>query len=287
MKNTCLAALASILGLAAVPAHATTFVLIDTYDNVLAPDGVYTLAYPVHLQASELMGPDGDKVADADFKLDVVFARAIAYRHVGGIPLTFQVIQPIGRVQETKLLGASSSGLGDLIFGPGAFLYANEKSGTYLSYWLYAYAPTGAFDSNKAVNLGAHHWYFEHQLAVNQTFLGRKVVLDANFNFYHHAEEPDTRLRSPLRFELAAIVGYQVTDKLIAGVHGGAYWDLDDLEADGVAIPDSAARSAALGPALSYQLTPRFGGTLRWTHDISVVNDFKGDGFWVRASYAF
>jgi hypothetical protein len=286
MKNTCLAALALILGLAAGPTRAGV-VLIDPYDNALAPDGVYTLAYPVHLQASEFMGPTGEKAADADFKLDVVFARVIAYRHVGKIPLAFQIIQPFGRVQESKFLDATSSGMGDLIFGPGAFLYANDASGTYLSYWLYAYAPTGAFDRSKPVNLGAHHWYFEHQLAVNQTFLSKKIIFDANLNFYHHAEEPDTRLGSPLRFELAAIVGYQVTEKLIAGVNGGAYWDLGDSKVSGVAMPDTAARSASLGPALSYQLTPKLGATFRWTHDVSVANDFKGDGVWLRASYAF
>lgn len=287
MKNMCLAALALILGLSAAPTRATTFVLVDSYDNALAPDGVYTLAYPVHLQASQFMGPDGSKAADADFALDLVFARAIAYKHVGKIPLTFQVILPFGRVEETKFLASKSSGMGDLILGPGAFLYANDTSGTYVSYWLYAYAPTGAFDKAKPVNLGAHHWYFEHQLALNQTFLGKKIVFDANLNFYHHAEEPDTGLKSPLRFEFATIVGYQVTEKFIAGVHGGAYWDLGDSEVSGVAVPDSAARSAALGPALSYQLTPKAAATFRWTHDVSVANDFKGDGLWLRASYAF
>ncbi len=286
MKNTCLAALALVLGLAAAPARAGV-VLIDLYDNALAPDGVYTLIYPVHVQASQFMGPTGSKAADADFQLDLVFARIIAYKHLGKLPVTFQVIQPFGRVQETKFIDSKSSGLGDLTFGPGAFLYANDERGTYVSYWLYAFAPTGAFDSSKPINLGAHHWYFEHQLALNQAFLGKKVVFDANFNFYHHAEEPDTRLRSPLRFELAAVVGYQVTDKLIAGVHGGAYWDLGDVEVSGVAVPDSAARSAALGPVLSYQLTPKMGATFRWTHDVSAANDFKGEGFWLRASYAF
>lgn len=286
MKNTCLAALALVLGLAAAPARAGV-VLIDLYDNALAPDGVYTLIYPVHIQASEFMGPTGDKAADADFRLDLVFARVIAYRHVGNLPLTFQIIQPFGRVEETKFLDARSSGLGDLVFGPGVFLYANDGSGTYLSYWLYAFAPTGAFDASKAVNLGAHHWYFEHQLALNQTFLGKKIVFDANFDLYHHAEEPDTRLRSPLRFELAAIVGYQATDKLIAGLHGGAYWDLADAEVNGLTVPDSAARSAGLGPVVSYQLTPKLGATFRWTHDVSAVNDFKGDALWLRASYAF
>lgn len=286
MKKTCLAAVAAILVLSVRPARAGV-VLIDSYDNALPPDGFYTLAYPVHQLASRFMGASGDKAADADFQLDMVFLRVLAYRHVGDLPLAFQVIQPFGRVEEKRFLGAKSSGVGDLIFGPGVFLYANEEGGTYLSYWLYAYAPTGAFDAAKPVNLGAHHWYFEHQLAINQAFLGKKLVVDANLNFYHHAEEPDTKLRAPLRFELAAVIGYQVTDQLVAGLHGGAYWDLGDAEVGGAEIPGSAARSVGLGPALSYQLTQRLAATFRWTHDVSAANDFQGDAFWLRASFAF
>lgn len=285
MTKLRLAALALFLTLSAAPARAAV-VLIDQFDNVLAPDGYYSLLYPNHYQAGAYNGPDGKKAADADLQLNLLFVRAIAYKHVAKLPLAFQVILPVGQVEESKFLNSKSSGVGDLIFGPGVFLYANEKSATYLSYWLYAYAPTGDFDAARSVNLGGHHWYFEHQLALNQT-IAKKIVLDANLNLYHHAEEPDNHLKSPLRFELAVIAGYQLTPKLVAGVHGGAYWDLDDLEASGVALADSAARKTALGPCLSYQLTDKLGATLRWTHDTSATNDFQGDDFWLRVAYAF
>jgi hypothetical protein len=285
MKKTCLAALALFLALSAAPARA--LVLIDPYDNVLAPDGTYALLYPHHFHAGALMGPTGSRAADADLDVDLVIPRVITFKHVGKLALAFQVIGIFGRVQESSIFDQSSSGVGDVIFGPGVFLYTNDASGTYVSYWLYAYAPTGDFDAARSVNLGAHHWYFEHQLALNQTFLGKKIVFDANMNFYHHAEEPDTQLKSPLRFEIAASVGYQVTDKLIAGVNGGAFWDLGDLEASGAAIPDSSARKTALGPALSYQVTSKLAATFRWIHDVSVANEFKGDELWLRTSYAF
>lgn len=285
MIKTRLAVLA-LLALAALPARAAV-VLIDSYDNALPPDGVYSLVYPNHFQAGDFMGPDGKKAADADFKLDLVILRAVAYKHVGKLPLTFQVIVPLGRVEEGKFLDATSSGVGDVVFGPGVFLYANEASGTTVSYWLYAYAPTGAFDAAKPLNLGGHHWYFEHQLAFNQTLFARKVVLDVNVNFYHHTEEPDLELRAPPRFELAAIAGYQLTPKLIAGVNGGAYWDLADAKVSGATAADTAARKTALGPMLSYQVTDRLGATLRWTHDLSAANDFKGDDVMLRAAYAF
>jgi len=287
MQTRHLAALAVILGLvSAVPARAAV-VLIDSYDNALAPDGYYALAYPNYFHASELRDPTGSKAADADFTLDLLFLRAITYKHIGKLPLAFQAILPVGRLEESKLADAKSSGIGDLILGPGVFLYANEAMGTTVSYWLYAYLPTGDHDTSQApFNLGANHWYFEHQLAVNQILM-KKLVLDANLNFYHHTEDSDTLARSPLRFELAACAGYQLTDKLLAGVHGGAYWDLGDVEVDGVAQPDTKARKAAIGPMLAYQWTAKLATTFRFTRDVSAANDFVGNDFWLRFSYAF
>jgi hypothetical protein len=285
MKNPRLAALAMMLGLAAaVPARAAV-VFIDSYDNALAPDGTYALLYPNHFQASEFRDANNAK-SDADLKLDLVFFRALTYKHVGKLPLAFQVILPVGNLDESSLFDSSSSGVGDLIFGPGVFLYTSEKTATAVSYWFYAYAPTGAFDETKVLNLGGNRWYFEHQLAVNQV-IAKKLVIDANVNFYHFTEEPELQTRSPLRFELAAIAGYQFTDKLLAGIHGGAYWDLGDIETAGVTTPDTQARKAAVGPALSYQWTPKLGTTFRYTRDVSARNDFVGNDFWLRASYAF
>jgi hypothetical protein len=285
MKKTCFAALAVILGLiSAIPARAAV-VFIDSNDNVLAPDGYYTLLYPNHFQASEFRDGRGNKGADADLRVDLLFVRVIGYKHVGKLPLVFQVIVPFGRIDESKFLNARSSGIGDVIFGPGAFLYTNDTSSTYLSYWLYASAPTGDFDGTRPVNLGAHHWFLEHQLAFNQT-LFKKVVFDTNVNFYHHTEEGETRVKAPLRFEFASCLGYQLTDKFLAGLHGGAYWDLGDAEIAGIAAPDTKARKVAVGPMLSYQWTEKLATTFRYTRDLSAANDFLGNDFWLRASYA-
>jgi hypothetical protein len=280
-----LAAMTLMLSLAAGPARAAT-VLVDHGDNVLAPDGWYALAYPSLYLSSAFNGSDGKKAADVDLVTDLVLLRAITYQHLGKLPFAFQVILPVGQVNETKLFDEKSSGIGDLIFGPGAFLYANEKSATYLSVWLYGYAPTGAWDASQTVNFGAHHWYFEEQLSFNKTFAS-KFCFDLNVNFYQHTEEPDTNVTPPPRFELAAIVGYQLNPKLILGLNGGAYWDLSDSKVAGVKAADTAASATAFGPSAAYQATDKLGLTFRWTHDFSATNDFQGDAFWLRGTYAF
>jgi len=266
-------------------------ILIDPYDNVLAPDGYYALGYFNYYHANELTGPNGDEVGDLDLTATVGIARALMYKHLGPVPAAFQVIVPFGKIKgEFKFDGETifddtSSGLGDVVFGPGVFLYTNNDSGTYLSYWFYAFAPTGAWDEDQAINLGLHHWYFEHQLAYNQ--LMGKFVFDMNLNYYHHTEESDRNYKAPPRFELETSLAYQVTEKLILGVNGGGYWDLDEGEVDGDSVDDTKAKRIQFGPTLGYQITERFGANLRWTHDMSAANDTKGDDVWLRASYAF
>ncbi len=266
-------------------------ILIDPYDNVLAPDGFYALGYFNYYTADEWAGPGGDKAVDIDLTATVGIARVLAYRHLGPVPAAFQVIVPFGKIEEKDVYNEDSSGLGDVIFGPGVFLYTNDDSGTYISYWFYAFAPTGESDQNQDINLGQDHWYFEHQLAYAQ--LMGKFVFDMNLNYYHHNEGDGagafkgTDVKRPERFEFEASLAYQVTDKLVLGLNGGGYWDLGKWEADGDTVDDTKAKRVQFGPTLGYQITDRFGANLRWTHDISAANDTKGDDIWLRVSYAF
>jgi hypothetical protein len=279
--------LGSLLLLAGLVAWAGTAhaILVDPYDNIIAPDGFYGLVYGEYYSADEFTGPGGDKAADIDLTATVGILRPIGYFHLGPVAAAFQVIVPFGKVEEKDLFKEDSSGLGDIIFGPGVFLYTSEKTNTYLSYWFYAFAPTGEWDPNQTINLGQNHWYFEHQLAVNQLF--GKFVLDANLNVYQHLEEPDNDWKAPPRFELEMSLAYQFTDKLIVGLNGGGYWDLDEAEANGQSVDDTRAKRIQLGPTVGYMFTDRLGGNLRWTRDISAANDTKGDDVWLRLSYAF
>lgn len=278
-------AIALLIGLFLALSGNAKAILIDPYDNVLAPDGFYGLAYYNYYTADEFTDKDGDKAADIDLTAQVTILRGVMYKHVSDIPFAFNVIVPFGELSEDDLLDESSSGLGDVIFGPGVFMMADEKSGTYLSYWLFIYSPTGAWDEDQTINLGQNHWYFQNQLAFNKMYNG--FVYDMNLNLYIHTEESDHDYQAPMRFEVEASLAYQVTDKFIFGINGGGYWDLADAEVDGEKIDDSAMSRIQLGTTMGYQFTEKLGGNFRWTHDMDAVNDTKGDDFWVRLSYAF
>ncbi|MDT8443305.1 MAG: transporter [Desulfuromonadales bacterium] len=258
-------------------------ILIDPYDNFLAPDGYYGLLYGNYYTADELVTSDGDFDIDLEAKVSVL--RGLKYFHLANIPMALQVIVPFGEVKETKLFNEKSSGLGDVIFGPAVFLHADTETNTYLSYWFYIFAPTGEWDSDQAINMGKNTWYFEHQLAFSK-MIG-SFVYDMNLNYYHFQEEPDNDYQAPNRFEVEASLAYQVNDRLSLGINGGGYWDRDEAEVDGDSVPGTKAKRVQVGPSINYQFTETLGANLRWTHDTSSANDTKGDDIWLRIAYAF
>lgn len=260
-------------------------ILIDPYDNIPAPDGIYGLLYGNYYHADEFTNAHGSKAASADLSAELSVMRILAYKNIGNWLTTFQLIVPFGQLEETKLLDEKSSGVGDVVFGPGVFLYQNDAIKTYVSYWFYIFAPTGEWDKNQTINLGGNHWYFEHQLAFNAQ-LG-KFVYDMNLNYYHHTEEPDNNLELPDRFEIETSLGYQVTERLIVGFVAGGYVDLGRAEMSGNVVPDSKAERWQVGPCIGYTLTDRLCLNLRWTNDVASSNDSKGDDIWLRVAYAF
>lgn len=273
------------LGLTLFWASSACAILVDPYDNFLAPDGYYGLLYGNFYHADEITDSHGDKAVDVDLTAKVSVLRGLKYFHLGKTAVVLQAIVPFGEVKETKLLDEKSSGLGDIIFGPGVFLYADQEDNTYLSYWFYAFAPTGEWDKNQSINLGLHHWYFEHQLAIAK-MIGN-FVYDMNLNYYQHTEESDNNYQAPDRFELEASLGYQLNPKIVLGLNGGGYWDLDDAEVDGATLADSKMKRIQFGPSFAYTINEKLSANLRWTHDLSSENDTKGDDVWLRLAYIF
>ena len=274
-----------LLGMALLWGGTAQAILVDPYDNALAPDGVYGLLYGNYYHADEFTGPDGDKAVSADLSAYVSLVRVIGYKKIGKLPAAFQIILPFGKIEEKKFFKESSEGIGDLTFGPGVFLYNNDDTRTYVSYWFYAFAPTGDFDKDRVINLGRNHWSFEHQIAINKQYKG--LVYDMNLNYYHHTEESKTKLERSDRFELETSIAYQLNDKLVLGINGGGYADFGKAKIDGVSAADTRAERWQVGPSIGYTINERMGVNFRWSNDVSATNDSKGNDIWLRVNYAF
>ena len=109
MKKT---VIALCLGLTLFWVGTASAVLIDPYDNILPPDGFYGLFYGNYYQADQFNDSSGNKAADIDLTAKVGVLRGLYYRHLGKVPLAFQLIVPFGELKETQLLQEKSSGLG-------------------------------------------------------------------------------------------------------------------------------------------------------------------------------
>lgn len=282
MKKIILTMAGSLLLFGASPVQA---VFLDPYDNALVADGFYGMVYGTLSTASSRTDAQGNKI-DTDYTSLTSTVRAVYYKTLADLHLVFQAGIPFGEVSEKKLEDKKSSGLGDIWFGPGVFLYSNEKTLTHLSYWLIAYAPTGSFDRNHTyANLGWNHWYYENQLAFSQGY--DKFIFDMVINHYTHSEEKENRVETPDRLETEMSLGYQLTESFLLGLNYGAHWDLDDYKVAGVTAADSGAKRYELGLLLGYNFTPTTGVTLRWNHDISSENDLQGDNLWLRFNHTF
>lgn len=228
-------------------------VFLDAYDNALAPDGLYAIAYENIIFSKAFNDSKGNKAADIDFRSYQTTVRAAYYKTVAGIPVVLQVGIPVGSITEKKS-GEKSSGLGDIWGGPGVFLYKDDATKTYLSNWVYFFAPTGDFNKNNTfANQGLNHWYFQEQVAFSKTW--DKLVLDANLNYYIHTKEKDRKTETPARLETEVSLGYQATDKFLVGLDFGGHWDLADYKVAGVTQPDSAAKRYEVGPVFAYNST--------------------------------
>jgi hypothetical protein len=265
-------------------------VFLDPYDNVMPADGLYTLLYGDVYTAGDLMGNDGKKVGRVDYTSALGIFRAIYYKHIGTVPLAFQIGIPFGSVEAKNPFADGkkerSSGVGDIFFSPGVFLYANENSKSYVAFWFYGYAPSGEFDQNNSyANMGWNHWYFLNQLALSQAF--GKFILDANLNYYLHTKEDTWQMKAPDRFEIEYSLAYQATDKLVAGLCGGARWDLANYQYAGQGTSGSRGERFEIGPSIGYTITDKLNANFRWTHDVSTRNLPSGDEFWLRFGYSF
>ncbi len=259
--------------------------ILDPYDNIAAPPGTFALgAYFMYQHYPEFSTKD-----DGNFDIGVDVT-ALALRPVYFSPVQFfghswgfNAILPMGQVsmKDTE----SSTGFGDLIFGPFIFLYENQTDNIYLSFWEFVQAPTGTFSDQLENNFGTDRWYFEQELAFG--WYPGKFGIDANLNWWIFDESNSYNVKPPQALELEAVFHYAVTEKFRVGIQGDAWWDLGDTEVDGVNIDGSQGNNLKVGLNLMYTLQENFIVNLRFMQDVISENWTKGSSTYLRLVYVF
>jgi hypothetical protein len=290
MKKSGLMLCAAVVMMVALAVQARATVL-DFGDNTASSPGFYGYLYYNNYSAEKLTDYKGHSVADLDLSYNVGTIKPFYYFKLWNHTLAVSAALPFGSVTARNSMGEkeTSSGIGDIVFAPGVFLYENEKSGTYISFWENVSAPTGNWSEGRALrggpNLGLHYWFLQHQLAFAQTFL-KKISYDMNVSYYQKFEEQKTDLRAGDSIEVEGIIGYGITDKLRAGIYADFLTDLWDTKINGVRINNSKRLFFGIGPALNYS-TGKWSFNLRFVPDVVSENGPKGYQTWLRVVYSF
>ncbi len=282
----------SCMAVYAVPAKA---IVLDFYDNVAAPPGFYGLAYYNYYDMPKMRDNSGGNVQTSrgdnlNLSVQTMALRPVYFWNGLGTTWAINAIIPFGSATGNNLTtGAkqTSSGLGDVLISPAVFLFQHEKTGTYLSFWEFVSAPTGAFSKTRAAqggpNLGLGYWYFEQELAFATSFYEKSPFsFDMNINYFLKASTSDMSPGDSL--EIEGIFGYGLTNMFRVGAYGAYYGDVQKSKMFGQTW-DKAEYWRA-GPSFSYG-TEKWGFNFRYVYDFSAENAPQGSQAWLRFNYAF
>jgi hypothetical protein len=199
------------------------------------------------------------------------------------LDITADVVTPLG----TAKRGDSISGIGDIVFMP-VMLNQNISDDFNINYRLGAYAPTGRYELGRLANTGKNYWTLEP--TVGFMYFGKKngreasLFLGGDYNF----ENPDTNYKTGVQLHAdGTLAQHFPLWGGLAGVGVNAYW-YEQVEGDsgsGATFGDFKARTAGLGPVLSY--ASKIGdvdviGELKWLHEFETRNRPEGDYVWFK-----
>jgi len=265
---------------------------LDFQDNVASPPGFSAAIYYNNYAAGRSTDHTGKKVSDLDLSYNVGTLKPAYYFKFWNRTFAVNASIPFGTVSSRNSLGEKerSSGPSDITLSPGIFLYENNQTGTFLSFWEVVSMPTGNWSEGRSLrggpNLGLHYWYLQHQLSFVQLLWKGKVSYDMNINYFQRFKEPRLDVRAGDSFEVEGILGYGITDKLRAGVYADYWSDVRDTKIDGAKINDSKRKFFSIGPSLSYG-TDKWAVHFRFVPDVMSENGPKGFQTWLRFLYSF
>ncbi len=251
--------------------------VLDPLDNSSAPVGTKVLvSYFGYQHLPEYEDQNGTTV---DIGVDVAYAAIRPVYFAGKVFGKTWGVNAVIPFQSISTDGEDTvDGIGDLVVGPFIFLYENPVDQVFLSFWEFAYTPTGSDEvSNDS-------WWFQHQLAFG--WYPGPWSFDACLNYWQKDEDTAGNDVSDA-VELEGVVAYALTEKLRIGVQAAWWKDFDDIESGGVSLPGTQGENVKLGLNLGYMLQENLMVNLRYMHDVKSEAYTKGSWTYLRLTYIF
>ncbi|BBO90725.1 hypothetical protein DSCOOX_39050 [Desulfosarcina ovata subsp. ovata] len=184
----------------------------------------------------------------------------------------------------------SKTGLADI----NVTAFNNWTTGNFhFSAGMTLFAPTGAYDETRLINLGRNYWTFDFMLA--STFLDPKRghELSYTLGYMVNTENPDTDYRSGDELHLDVHIAQHFSSRFAVGLDGYCYRQTTDdsgplLDYANTVLPMIGAKpldgnrgeAYGIGPVIKYtaQAWSRDISLIaKWLHDLDTEHRFEGD----------
>ncbi|WP_241575721.1 transporter [Rosenbergiella nectarea] len=273
------------------PAYALEFVPGDY--EMLPPDKSIVLTY---FQATEShkMYSDHRRVAGNNkFHSEATLLRYIyGYRPTPFLSIEPQLIVPWVKANteaDATPLG-DSSGVGDIILGLPFKYRLNTDHGDIFSIAPYLYVPTGHYQSDQAVNIGANYWRYLLQAAYIHHFSDQwSLDTGADVSWvstnHHYGRSHDNETQTP-KYEYQLYLRYNLDPATQLGFGGGWIKGAGDIVNHRSLEDKVDTRYLRLSAA--HFFTSAFQAELSLGRDLTVEQGFKQNSFLsIRLGYLF
>ncbi|WP_428035050.1 transporter [Amphritea sp.] len=259
-------------------------------DYIVAPSGVNLSVTYLQTVNGDNFNIDGNKVADnANLEVNAVVERLIHYTELFGMPADPQIIIPVVD-QKVGLLGDDSSGIGDIFLGSTFWPIADSANKEWLGITPFVYLPTGEYESDKAVNVGANRWSFVLQAGYTKGLTEGGLYMDLIGEVEVYGDNNDLAAGDSLSrdnmYRMSAMLSQDVTQ-------GGYIWGRyskqkgGEQQIDGVTQAATDIDTDTLTVGYSQWVGKEFQLQGEYSKDLNVENGIETDGVTLRLVVPF
>lgn len=259
-------------------------------DYIPLDPGTFFLAlYYNHYFGNDLYVKGEKKNRTTNYTGNISILRPVYYTNLGPFTIDPQLLLPVG---EVSLSGEQSSGIGDATLAATIWFINNKETKFILAYTPFLTIPTGQYDRESSVNLGANRWATKHELCVAKGFGDRtwlEVAVNAQFYFdNYNALGPNgnkvTASKEPT-LGTETHLSYNFTKEFFGSLdyyyaYGG------ETILDGTRLNDWVSTHTA-GVTFAYMLNPRTQIMTNFNTDAAVYNGVRTSTFGVRLGFIF
>lgn len=248
---------------------------------------------------------------DSSFPLDGLSVDANVYIlrlarsfDLGGRNAAFQLLIPYAdvdvKLDNTVLLNGKKqdNGMGDItavfasniVGGPAVTQadFATWQPETFLSYALYVTAPTGDYDKDQIINIGANRWVVKPEIAFGTPFGPTWLEVNVYASFYGDNDDyiVNNKLEQRPLGTIETHYSYTINRALWVSLDA-TYAKGGETKINGTA-QDNEQENKTLGASLGFMLSPNFGGLVAYADSYDPQSDSADTNTWtVRLQYVW